>query len=388
MQKTSILTEAVPADYSGDIEAGEKVKNAHARKLAMWLFACCFMVILMVFIGGLTRLTDSGLSMVHWKPATGFIPPLSDEAWQQEFAHYQESPEYKKVNFWMDVHDFKRIFWFEFGHRVLGRITGLVFFIPFLFFIYKKMIPKKLTIPLFGIFCLGGLQGVIGWYMVQSGLVDDPQVSQYRLVVHLSMAFLLYSAMFLLGVSLWSNGKGYKGLSIKNNATRRFSLCITLCIFLQIIAGGFVAGLDAGKAYNTFPLMDGDWVPGDMYNMKPVMRNWFENITTVQFNHRLLAVFVTILIVAYWLFVRIMSKKSDTYLDSKVRSDQFYAHIMLAVVLIQMMLGIATLLFVVPVVLASLHQMGALALLSVSLFINYQHCARKGNMIYGNGAGK
>lgn len=323
------------------------------RKIQLWLFSCCAMVMIMVIVGGLTRLTDSGLSIVEWKPVTGIIPPLNAEDWQGEFAKYQTSPEYREVNHRMTLDEFKHIYWFEFIHRLLGRITGLVFFLPFLWFCFTKQLDGRLIRRSMLLLFIGGLQGVIGWYMVKSGLIHVPEVSQYRLVLHLSTALLLYAILFWTGISLSAPKQ-----APTSQSHRRFSYIVTAIISLQILAGGFVAGLDAGFTYNTFPLMDGAFIPEGLLTLSPWYVNLFENITTVQFTHRILAYIVMFSVIAFWL-------KARNHIAHPA------IHWLLVMTIVQVVLGISTLLMVVPISLASLHQVGAVVLLTISLFINH-----------------
>ena len=220
------------------------------RQVATWLLVCCALIFAMVVLGGITRLTGSGLSMVDWRPVTGLLPPLTDADWQTTFELYQQSPEYQKVNSHMDVADFKNIFWLEFLHRQLGRIIGLVFLLPFVVFCSKGYIARQEWPKYTLMFVLGGLQGVLGWYMVKSGLIDNPYVSQYRLTAHLVAAFLIYSYMFWVALS-----RLYPAAGTERHPWFGKTLALTVLILLTIVSGGFVAGLKAGKIYNTFPMM-------------------------------------------------------------------------------------------------------------------------------------
>jgi cytochrome c oxidase assembly protein subunit 15 len=328
------------------------------KAIAIWLLVCCAMVFCMVVLGGVTRLTGSGLSMVRWEPVTGILPPMTQAAWQEEFAHYQTSPEYQKINVGMDLAGFKRIYWFEFAHRVLGRGIGVVFLLPFLYFLLRRKIEKPL-IPRLGImFVLGGLQGLLGWYMVKSGLVDNPHVSQYRLTAHLAAAIVIYAYMFWVALDLLASGRPsepggrYAGL-------RPYALVSAGLIFLTILSGGFVAGTKAGLAYNTFPLMNGKWIPEGLLALDPAYRNLFENVTTVQFDHRLLATLTLIGVVIFWW---------TAMRTPLARGARLAVHLLFAMALIQVTLGIATLLLHVPVSLASGHQAGALILLTLVLY--------------------
>src|SRR5574340_619499 len=234
--------------------------QAAQNQIAAWLLLCCAMVFAMVVVGGVTRLTHSGLSIVEWQPLVGTLPPLNEAQWLEVFHKYQQTPEYQKVNFDMGLDEFKGIFWWEYFHRLLGRSIGAVFLLPFLYFLLRKKIEWSLAPRLAGIFILGGLQGALGWYMVASGLVDDPRVSQYRLTAHLGMAFVIYAAMLWVALGLLSptssRPEGARALG-------RFSLGLRGLIFLMVLSGGFVAGIRAGLAYNTFPLMNGHWICGD-----------------------------------------------------------------------------------------------------------------------------
>jgi cytochrome c oxidase assembly protein subunit 15 len=323
---------------------------------------CCAMVFAMVVLGGVTRLTGSGLSMVEWDPIFGIVPPLSEAQWETTFSLYRESPEYRKINIGMDLHGFKQIYWFEFAHRLLGRTIGAVFLIPFLYFLFTGQIRRPLIPRLATLFVLGGLQGVLGWYMVKSGLVDRPHVSQYRLTAHLAAALVIYAYMLWVALGLWTNANP-AAASPAPRGLRRFAALLGGLVFLTALSGGFVAGLKAGLAYNTFPLMDGHWIPEAMFLMTPAWRNFFENIATVQFDHRLLATLVFVGCISFWL----MAKRHA--LQASVRIG---IHALLAAVLLQVTLGICTLLLHVPIPLASSHQAGALLLLTVILFVNHR----------------
>ena len=311
----------------------------------------------MVFLGGLTRLTHSGLSMVDWRPITGWLPPMDLQAWQSAFDLYKESPEFKQINDGMNIEGFKSIFWLEYSHRLWGRIMGIVFLLPFIFFIVKGWVDRGLMPRLIVILLMGGFQGVLGWYMVKSGLLNHPDVSQYRLTAHLSAAVIIYGYMFWEAMSLLKA----KHSMVRGSSTKFIiaSIFVAFWIFLTIVSGGFVAGLDAGLTYNTFPLMDGQFIPDGLWSKEPWYINFFENITTVQFDHRILAEITLLLVVGIWWGV----KKSD--ISASARKP---FHLMLVMVLVQVALGISTLMFVVPVFVASLHQIGALVLFTFSIW--------------------
>jgi len=341
--------------------------DAHDRAIIRWLIVCLFLIFAMVILGGVTRLTGSGLSMVNWHPIHGVIPPLTQEQWQEEFGHYQQSPEYQKINQDMDVEDFKSIFWFEFSHRLLGRILGLVFLIPFLYFWWRKQIRPGLTPKLIIMFCLGGFQGLLGWYMVKSGLVNNPHVSQYRLTAHLSSAILIYGFILWIILDL-ARDKAYLPLASSSiSAWRRWSIALTVLLLLTIMSGGFVAGLDAGLIYNTFPLMGGEWIPQGIGALTPWYQNLFENKVTVQFDHRLLAMTSGVLLIGWYIKGRARFDEAGTTRSFKLIG---------MMVIIQVILGISTLLLQVPVWLGAAHQAGALLLFTVMLF-NLHTLSRK-----------
>ena len=329
------------------------VEKRH-KVIAGWLFVLVAMVIGMVMLGGVTRLTHSGLSMVEWRPVTGWLPPLSEAEWMAVFEKYQQSPEFQKVNAHMDVHGFKSIFWLEFLHRLWGRIIGVVFAVPFVFFLLRGWIDRPLVPKLVLMFVLGGLQGLMGWYMVKSGLVDQPDVSQYRLTAHFGLALLIigYMQWVALGL-LFPDRRGPKGLS-------RFSIGIACWAFLTAMSGGFVAGLDAGFAYNTFPLMDGALVPDGLYALSPWYHSAFEDILTVQFNHRVLAECLLALVGVFWLKAR--------YYVLEPRSRRA-VNVLAGIVAAQALLGITTLLLVVPMPLAVAHQAGAVFVFMTALWV-------------------
>ena len=329
--------------------------QAMNRKIAQWLLVCCALVFVMVVLGGVTRLTGSGLSMVDWRPVTGILPPLTDEAWQRTFEMYQQSPEFQKINSDMDVSGFKGIFWLEYLHRLLGRTIGIVFLVPFLFFVWKGAIRSDEWLKYGAMFVLGGLQGVLGWYMVKSGLVDNPHVSQYRLTAHLVAAFLIYAYMLWVAMSLLFPDRR----QIPHPWYSR-TVALTALISLTVISGGFVAGLKAGKIYNTFPMMGEYWIPPDFLALEPWWRNLFDNMATVQFDHRVLAITTFVLIVLFWW--RIPK-------DALPNRARIGVNALLHTGILQVALGIATLLLVVPISLAATHQGVAMILFTVALFL-------------------
>ncbi len=324
------------------------------RRVAVWLLICCGLVFAMVVLGGVTRLTGSGLSMVDWRPVMGVVPPMSEEAWQNTFDLYRTSPEFEKANSHMDVEDFKGIFWLEYLHRLLGRLIGVVFLVPFMYFLWRGHIRPAETPKYIAMFVLGGLQGLLGWYMVKSGLVDNPQVSQYRLTAHLVAAFAIYAYMFWVALGLIEPERRSR------HPLFRRTVALTTLILVTVISGGFVAGLKAGMVYNTFPTMGGHWIPPGMLALEPAWRNLFDHPVTVQFNHRLLALSTLLFVTIYWVAAR------RHLLPAGVSSA---THILIAVALLQVTLGISTLLLRVPVPLASAHQACAMVLFTVALYL-------------------
>jgi heme a synthase len=327
------------------------------RPVRIWLYAMAAFVLLMVVVGGITRLTESGLSITSWKPITGAIPPLTDADWQAEFEAYKQIPQYEVVNSWMSIDDFKLIFFWEWLHRLLGRLLGVLFIVPFLVFLVQKRLPRTLAWPLFGLFILGGFQGALGWWMVSSGLTELTSVSQYRLAAHLCAASLLFMALVYVPRSL-EPGR-LTGLVTSQDMASAFILLFL--IFLQIGAGAFVAGLDAGMGYNTWPLMDGAIIPSGLGAMQPLWRNLFENSLTVQFIHRAIAY----AIVLYMAFLVWRQARRGGFAGVHAWLPRLGV-----LVLAQVVLGISTLLSSVQIDLAVAHQ--ALAFLlagAVTLYI-------------------
>jgi cytochrome c oxidase assembly protein subunit 15 len=323
--------------------------------VAIWLLVCCALVYAIVVLGGVTRLTGSGLSITVWQPIMGVLPPINDTQWQESFELYQQSPEYQKINYHMSVEDFKGIFWLEYLHRLLGRIIGFIFLVPLLFFLASGRIAKPETPKYLLMFVLGGMQGLLGWYMVQSGLVDNPHVSQYRLTAHLSAALLIYAYMFWVAMGLL-----FPCRSDTSHPLYGWTLALTGLVTVTVVSGGFVAGLKAGLAFNTFPLMNGKWIPDMLFALDPLWRNLFDNMVTVQFNHRLLAIVTLGSVIAYWIFA------------GKRRLSPRLAwgiHALLAVTLLQVILGISTLIMRVPIFLATAHQAVAVLVFTLVLYL-------------------
>ncbi|MGH1399032.1 MAG: COX15/CtaA family protein [Alphaproteobacteria bacterium] len=326
-------------------------KNQNSIPLQIWLFACCALVFTIVIVGAITRLTNSGLSMVEWRPLLGTLPPMNDAEWARVFDLYKSSPEFEKKHFWMDLPDFKAIFFWEWFHRLLGRTIGLAFALPLLVFWVKGMIPKGYGLKFIAMLALGGLQGLMGWYMVKSGLSDDPYVSHYRLAAHLGLAFLIFSLLLWLALSL--RGKP----SRPSAPLYKHTIAALGILILTIFWGAYTAGLDAGLIYNEYPLMGGQFLPPTLAQYSPLWVNFFETPEGVQFTHRWLAALTLIAVIS--LHVRAMR---EGYKDW-----QNFA--LAGMVCTQFALGIATLLSSVHLHTAVAHQGGALILLGL-LVIN------------------
>ena len=315
-------------------------------RISIWLFIISFMVVAMIFIGGATRLTGSGLSMVEWRPLLGFLPPLTELEWIRIFELYKLSPEFIQINSWMSLSDFKFIFFWEYFHRVWGRLIGLFFLIPLIYFIYVKRLSGVILFRTTIIFSLICIQGIIGWWMVKSGLNEIPTVSQYRLSIHLSMAFII------LGLSFWTAMDLYEGPVKKINLFDKIPI---IFISLTIIAGTFVSGMDAGLVYNTFPYMGDGIVPieyGSLGIIDP-----FENPVSAQFHHRLLATLTLVIIILY--FINYILKNE---INRRI--------IVLSIaILCQFIIGVFTLLYSVPIILGVIHQFGGVLLFLSSLWL-------------------
>ena len=329
------------------------------RQVARWLIFCAVVIFAMILLGGVTRLTHSGLSMVEWKPLMGAIPPMTEQDWLVTFDKYKQFPEYQKLNQGMDLAGFKSIFMYEYLHRLLGRLIGVIFALPLLYFALRRRLRPGLAPGLVTLFFLGGLQGLLGWYMVKSGLVDNPHVSQYRLAAHLGVAVAIYAYMvWLVFELLLTRGSA----EVRHRPYARWSLVFAGLVFLMILSGALVAGTRAGLAYPTWPLMGDSFVPAGLYTTSPPWLAIFEDITTIQFNHR---------IFAYLLFV-LMNILAFLVYRSAPRGRSRLAAVLLVVALcVQVVLGISTLLLHVPVWLAAAHQGGAVLLLTATLFLGH-----------------
>jgi cytochrome c oxidase assembly protein subunit 15 len=322
----------------------------------VWLFAVAALVFALVSVGGATRLTGSGLSITEWQPIMGVVPPLTEAAWQEALQKYRQIPQYQHVNRGMSLDAFKFIFWWEWTHRFLARLVGAAFLVPCLFFLATGRISRALVPKLAALFALGGLQGAMGWYMVRSGLVDRIDVSQYRLAAHLSLAFLIFAGLLWTAFSLGPPRRDAERVPLLH---RRTAALLVGLVFLQIVAGAFVAGLKAGAGYNTWPLMDGRLVPDGLWAIAPWWVNLFENATTVQFNHRMLA-YALLALAAGHAWSLLASAR-----DSIMRGS---ALALAGAVAAQAALGIWTLLAQVPLSLGLVHQAGAVVVFGIALW--------------------
>jgi heme a synthase len=324
----------------------------HLRAVRLWLLIAAAMIFLTLVVGGATRLTESGLSIVEWKPITGVLPPLSDNEWQTEFAKYQAIPQYRELNRGMSLDAFKTIYWWEWSHRLLARLTGVVFLLPFLFFVWRGAIPRPLQGRLWGIFIAGVALGAVGWWMVSSGLTQGVSVSQYRLAFHLTLASAIYGAILWTAQQL--TPRVSKGSPFR---LRAVALGVAILLMVQIYLGALVAGLDAGLVFNTWPAIDGAFVPASarLWFIQPAWRNIFENALTVQFDHRMLAYAIWLLTVVH------------AYDSWRSRQDFHRAGLLAAAVTLQAALGIATLLNQAPLPLALAHQILAIVVFTIAV---------------------
>lgn len=326
------------------------------KKVTYWLLTGCILIFIMVIVGGITRLTHSGLSISNYKLISGTIPPLNEVEWQEAFNLYKQYPEYQKLNNHFTLQEFKDIYFWEWLHRVLGRFIGIVFLLPFIYFLLTKQLTKATTKKCIILLFMGSFQGFLGWYMVKSGLVDRPDVSHYRLAAHLTTAFLTFAYTFWVALDLMFLNKAPIHKGFRNLV--RFGLVI---LILQIIYGAFVAGLDAGWIHNHWPLMnEGKFMHKTVYiELNPIYRNFIEGKSGVQFVHRTLAYIVVLSILLIW-------HKSKTL----IRNTYQYRgiNLLLIVVGFQFLLGVLTIVLQVPVWLGVAHQVGAFLLLSTMVF--------------------
>lgn len=342
------------------------MRERYRRAVITWLATVCGLIILMVVVGGITRLTGSGLSITDWKPIMGAIPPLDLADWQEAFRKYQAIPQFRLENASMTLGQFKFIFFWEYSHRLLGRLIGVVFFLPWLYFCARRAFTPALAGRLGFGFVLGGLQGALGWFMVKSGLVDRVSVSHYRLAAHLALALLVLGYLFWVLLDLLPVGRAIAGAPARLvDDSRRLRLplrLITGLLCLQIIYGAFVAGLKAGFGYNTFPTMNGHWFPEGFFQFEPAWINFFEGRAGVQFTHRMLAWCLVASITGVWIYAQRL------HLGPQSRAA---VNALLAAVGVQFLLGALTVVLVVPLALAGAHQLGACGLLLVAIWGNH-----------------
>jgi len=334
----------------------------HARAIRLWLYTVAALVLAMVVVGGATRLTESGLSITEWKPVMGTLPPLGESEWQTEFEKYQAIPQYRELNNGMSPAQFKTIYWWEWAHRLLGRLIGAAFLVPFLWFLWRGWIESALLPMLWFIFGLGALQGVVGWWMVASGLADRVEVSQYRLATHLLLACVIYVALIWTAQRLNAQPRPVAAAPVRGEAAARLRFGangLLLLLLAQMYLGALVAGLRAGYVYNTWPLIDGRFVPGawDLFFDTPLWRNFFENTLTVQFDHRMLA---------YAILLSALLHALDVARSVKRGPARTGAFALTASVALQLLLGVATLLWRVPLAVALGHQALAMLILTVA----------------------
>lgn len=337
----------------------DRAPRGARRAIRLWLMAIFALVALMILVGGLTRLTDSGLSITEWKPITGALPPMSEAAWQAEFEAYQQIPEFRLVNRGMSLAEFKSIYWWEWGHRQLGRVIGLVWAVGFLFFWLAKRIPPGWTGRLFGLGVLGGVQGAIGWWMVRSGLTGQMvDVASYRLAVHLGLAFVI------LGLSAWyilmlgrSEAEILQTRRMRERKLFSMSTGLMHLAFVQILLGALVAGIDAGRGYIDWPWMNGRFIPDEILDYEPWWSNFFENPATVQFIHRMAGYLLVIFALVVWRRSR----------ESGNRAVRGAFNLVAAMAVLQMLLGIAAVMTAAQLHAALTHQAGAILLWALIL---------------------
>ncbi|MFO7892725.1 MAG: COX15/CtaA family protein [Longimicrobiales bacterium] len=341
---------AAPADWR------LRIPEDHRRHLRTWFWAVAGMTLGVLIVGGITRLTQSGLSIVDWDPFVGVIPPLTEADWQRVFDRYRQFPEYQQLRQGMTLHEFKIIFFWEYLHRLLARAIGVVFLVPFVFFWLRGYFNRPLLWRALALFGLGAAQGVMGWLMVASGLVDRPSVSHYRLAAHLSLAFLIFGFATWLARDMSVEKSRVRVTDATRRLMRRGLTAIGVVFALQVVWGAFVAGLKAGRYHNTFPLMDGRLVPPSLYWLEPTVLNFFQNPVAVQWMHRVLGTVLGLLAIGVYVLVR----QSDADAHSRRLNTVFFGGILL-----QYLLGVLTLVYFVPVSLAVIHQAAAMILFGV-----------------------
>jgi heme a synthase len=341
------------------------IPESQRRPLRIWLWSIAAMTLAVLIVGGITRLTQSGLSIVDWQPLMGVIPPLSDAQWRETFELYRQYPEYQLLRRGMSLDEFKFIFFWEYLHRLLARAIGVVFLVPFIFFAVRGYLNRPLAVRTLGLFVLGGMQGVLGWIMVRSGLVEQPTVSHYRLAAHLSLAFVIFGASLWLARTL----RSVQTRPIVDSGTKqllhRGLLLIGVVLAAQIVWGAFVAGLKAGLIYNTFPLMGGRLIPTYLLGIEPVLRNFVENPVAVQWLHRVLGTILGLVVIG---FAAVVLRTATDAFTQRLNA------LLLGLVVVQYVLGVMTLLYFVPVALGVIHQ--AMAMILFGVWIWWLHHVR------------
>lgn len=335
------------------------LKDDRSRAVAWWLFAVAALVLAMVVVGGATRLTDSGLSITEWKPVTGAIPPMSQEAWAKEFALYQRIPQFSQMNPDMTVESFKGIYWWEWAHRFLGRVIAVAFAVPFAWFLIRRQVPRRLIWRCFGLLALGGLQGAVGWWMVSSGLADRISVAPERLMVHLGLALFLFMGLLWCGFEAFAG----QGRVDAYGPWARGGLGLTVMIFIQAMLGALVAANHAGKVYNDWPLMNGRFFPSD-YAAGGLWQTLAHSNAAVQFNHRMFGYLVFFLLIAF-----AVTARRSRHVQPEVRAG---AYVLTGLGVFQVLLGITTVLMVAPLPLSITHQIVATVLLAVSVWLTWR----------------
>lgn len=340
----------------------QSLKPADELKIRLWYLSGAVLVFLILIVGGITRLTESGLSIVEWNPVLGAIPPLNEAQWQEAFEQYKQFPEYQQRNAGMSLSEFRYIFFWEYLHRMLGRITVLVFIIPFGYFLYKKTFNRQQLKRALFLLGLGFFQGLMGWYMVKSGLADVPYVSHFRLAMHLLLAFIIFGACIYFAADLTPK------TSAGETSAREFKHWLTFFFILftaQVLWGAFVAGLKAGYIYNTFPTMQGEWLPPEAFLMTPFLKNLVENPAAVQLVHRVIGTLLGLYVLVFWIITKVKAQH---------RITKTWALYLVAAVMIQYAIGILTLIFGVPVWLGTIHQAAALLILGIGVgFYHHLH---------------
>jgi heme a synthase len=353
------MAELSKEDTPMNLRAGGQRAAEKNRAIVIWLIVCCGMVVAMMLIGAITRLTESGLSMVEWRPLIGAFPPISDAEWRRVFDLYRKTSEYRLENAGMSLAEFKTIFWWEFIHRLWGRLIGAAFGLPMIWFALRGYLTKPLALRLFVLFLLGAAQGAIGWWMVKSGLVDRADVSQYRLTVHLGIAFLILGAMLWVVLDLVNCSTAPPISPPVSPSLRRYAAGLLLLISVTALSGGLVAGLNAGYAYNDWPYMNGQIVPEEYGDLTPAWINLFDNVAAVQFDHRLLAYASVLGAILLWI---------AAWRNGLRRTARRPFDLLVMMALVQVALGVSTLLLVVPTPLAVAHQGGAITLFCLAVW--------------------